>query len=306
MLLFERLLAAVGIKYRRRRKVLIAIMAIIPRTSTTRVGAIITATTRPGSSRSLSADCAIRNRLLFKLGIDHPRTTQGKKKMMMKGGESSRRVSYPSSTSSSSTASCSDSDDQDSQEDDIVVRQHTTRRRQVSSSSTDSSSHYTVPLKFKQDPQDLPLGQDNDDDSPSTLSEPPLCITTNCILANKKKTPKKSIKKSLYKSCIQFNPQVTVIPIPSHKTYPPEIHNALYLSRTEMSVNTIRNTREFIYEGWNWTNVIEEDGMYRSKVTKGPWVAGVLVHPAHVGGANVVSSKGNARGGGSRRRNPYL
>ena len=53
-------------------------------------------------------------------------------------------------------------------------------------------------------------------------------------------------------------------------------------------------------------NVIEEDGMYRSKVTKGPWVAGVLVHPAHVGtGANVVSS-GNARGGGSRRRNPYL
>jgi len=291
-------------------------MAIIQRTSTTRVGAIIATTTRPGiaplkMSRSSSTDCAIRNRLLFKLGIDHPRTTlQGKKKMLMKG--ESRRVSYPSSTSSSSTASCSDSDDQDSQEDDML-RQHATRRRQVSS-STDSSSHYTVPLKFNQDPQeDLPpLGQDNDyDDSPSTLSEPPLCITTNCILAtNKKKSPKKkksTLKKSLHKSCIQFNPQVTVIPIPSHTSYTPEVHNALYLSRTEMSVNTIRNTREFIYEGWNWYNAIEEDGMYRSKVTKGSWVAGMLVHPAHVGGvgANVVSS-GNARGGGSRRRNPYL
>jgi len=290
-------------------------MAIIQRTPITRVGAIIATTTRPGiaplkMSRSSSTDCAIRNRLLFKLGIDHPRTTQGKKKVLVKG-ESGRRVSYPSSdTSSSSTASCSDSDDQDSQEDDML-RQRTTRRQ--ASSSTDTSSHYTVPLKFNQDPQeDLlpPLGQDNDyDDSPSTLSEPPLCITTNCILAtNKKKSPKKkklTLKKSLHKSCIQFNPQVTVIPIPSHKSYPPEIHNALYLSRTEMSVNTIRNTREFIYEGWNWMNVIEEDGMYRSKVTKGEWIKGALVHPAHVGGANVVS-EGNARGGGSRRRNPYL
>ena len=284
-------------------------MAILQRTSTT-VGANIT-TTRPGSSRSSSADCAIRNRLLFKLGIDHPRTTlQGKKKMLMKGGESSRRVSYPSSTSSSSTASCSDSDDQDSQEDDIL-RQRTTRPRQVSS-STDTSSHYTVPLKFNnQDPQEdlQPLGQDNDyDDTPSTLSEPPLCITTNCILATNKKSPKKkklTLKKSLHKSCIQFNPQVTVIPIPSHTSYTPEVHNALYLSRTEMSVNTIRNTREFIYEGWNWLNAIEEDGMYTSKVTKGSWIKGMLVHPAHVGGANVVS-EGNARGGGSRRKNPYL
>ena len=277
-------------------------MAIIQWTSTTRPIAPI-----KSMSRSSSADCAIRNRLLFKLGIDHPRTTQGKKKMMVKGESNSRRVSYPSSTSSSSTASCSDSDDQDFEDD--MLRQHTTKRRQVSS-SMDSSSHYTVPLKFNQDPQDLSLGRDDADDSPSTLSEPPLCITTNCILATNKKSPKKkkkTLKKSLHKSCIQFNPQVTVIPIPSHQTYPPEIHNALYLSRTEMSVNTIRNTREFIYEGWNWMNVIEEDGMYTSKVTKGAWIKGMLVHPAHVGGvgANVVSS-GNARGGGSRRRNPYL
>ena len=210
-------------------------MAIIQRASTTRVDA----TTRPiaplkmSSRSSSSADCAIRNRLLFKLGIDHPRTTQGKKKvmMMMKGG---RRVSYPSSdTSSSSTASCSDSDDQDSQEDDDIIA------RQV------PSSHYTVPLKFKQNPQeDLPpLGQDNDyDDSPSALSEPPLCITTNCILATNKKSPKKkkTLKNSLHNNTIQFNPQVTVIPIPSHTSYTPEIHNALYLSRTEMSVNTIQ------------------------------------------------------------------
>ena len=238
-------------------------------------------------SRSSSADCAIRNRLLFKLGIDHPRTTQGKKMMMIKGGESSRRVSYPSSTSSSSTASCSDSSE-DSQDDDML-RQHTTTRRRSQASSVDTSPHYTVPLKFNQDPQDLPLGRDDADDSPSTLSEPPLCITTNCILANNKKTPKKktsTLKKSLHKSCIQFNPQVTVIPIPSHKSYPPEVHNALYLSRTEMSVNTIRNTREFIYEGWNWMNVIEEDGMYRSKVTKGSWIKGMLVHPVHVSGTS--------------------
>jgi len=58
---------------------------------------------------------------------------------------------------------------------------------------------------------------------------------------------------------IRFDPLVTVRSIPSHRSY-----------------DSRMRAREFIYEGWDWRNVIEEAGMYVCKAS-GEWV-----HPAHV------------------------
>jgi hypothetical protein len=43
-----------------------------------------------------------------------------------------------------------------------------------------------------------------------------------------------------------------------------------------MSFGIARNTCEFVYEGWDWRNAIEDVDMYVRKVS------GELVHPAHV------------------------
>ena len=75
---------------------------------------------------------------------------------------------------------------------------------------------------------------------------------------------------------IRFDPLVTVVPIPSHRSYDRRMRARLYATKDEISLDVVRNTREFMHEGWDWRNVVEEAGMHVCKAS-GKWV-----HPAHV------------------------
>ncbi|KAL7529737.1 hypothetical protein ACHAXR_003130 [Thalassiosira sp. AJA248-18] len=94
------------------------------------------------------------------------------------------------------------------------------------------------------------------------------------------------VSKTSRRSSIQFDTNVSAVNVPSHRSYSPELRAQLHVSKEELSYNTIRNTREFIYEGWDWRNVVEEDMMYTCGAS------GEYVHPAHVGR--------------TKRVNPYL
>ena len=252
--------------------------------STTRVIAI--------SRRSSSAD-AIRSRLLFKLGIvANPHLMDPTKRRI-----SPRRISSLS-TSASSVSSNSSSDHQDTQEEDNVddggIGNNTASLQP--SSSTETSDHYCIPIKFgKEESHEVQSSSSssasasntNEDTNKPNLFEPPISIS-NSISVSKEDTAsntnpynkkKSSAVLSPPPSSLTFSPLVKVIPIPSHKTYPPNIHSQLYQSKYEMTCNAARNTREYIYEGWgDFNNVIEEDGMYSMNKMNGT----MLVHPVHI------------------------
>ncbi|KAL7553989.1 hypothetical protein ACHAWF_018313, partial [Thalassiosira exigua] len=76
-------------------------------------------------------------------------------------------------------------------------------------------------------------------------------------------------------SLVRFDPSVAVVTVPS---YPPSTRSRLYIPKEELLHVAARNTREFVYEGWDWRNAVEEDGMY----TKASGECVEYVHPAHV------------------------
>lgn len=219
----------------------------------------------------------------------------------MKRRISPRRISSLS-TSASSVSSNSSSDNQDTQEEDNVddagIGNNTASLEP--SSSTETSDHYCIPIKFgKEDSHEVQSSSSssasasntNEDTNKPNLFEPPIRIsnsisiskedttsntTSNTNPSNKKKS---SAVLSPPPSSLTFSPLVKVIPIPSHKTYPPNVHSQLYQSKYEMTCNAARNTREYIYEGWgDFNNVIEEDGMYSMSKMNGT----MLVHPVHI------------------------
>jgi hypothetical protein len=61
---------------------------------------------------------------------------------------------------------------------------------------------------------------------------------------------------------IQFDPLVSVIPIPSHKVYDHYTCARLYASNVEATNPIAQNTQEYSYKLWDWQNIIEEVGMY--------------------------------------------
>lgn len=226
---------------------------------------------RGAITRRSSAD-VIRSRLLFKLGIYDPNFTNASTHHKIRcetfAGDNKEihQEQQPSLRRLSASSSSSSSQEEPSQDQDKNMHGL-------------AAGTYLVPLKFAQDLQ----GSDGHSphlisSNPSSTSsfseggdgydalEPPASINDKgCI-------PKS--KKSFF--TIQFDPSVTVIPVPSHRSHLPQDHAMLYTPREEMASSTVRNTREFIYEDWDWNNAVEEDGMYTCTTT------GEYVHPAHI------------------------
>lgn len=113
----------------------------------------------------------------------------------------------------------------------------------------------------------------NHDDANDPLSisiqDPPTSLISRLILE-----PDPTLKR---RRSVHFNHEVSVVPIPSRTSYTPYTQSRLYIGKKEMIRNARRNEREFVYEGFDWRNAVEEDQMY-SSLRMG---AGELVHPAN-------------------------
>jgi hypothetical protein len=74
---------------------------------------------------------------------------------------------------------------------------------------------------------------------------------------------------------IQFNDDVSVVPIPMRSEYSERVRARLWSDRFEIHDMASRNALEFAAEGWDWKNVIEDDGMFVCTAS------GELIHPVH-------------------------
>lgn len=74
---------------------------------------------------------------------------------------------------------------------------------------------------------------------------------------------------------ISFDEAVDVVSIPAKDEYEGPVREKIWASVDEIHQNAARNTVEFISEGWNWRNVMEDEGMYLCVVT------GERIHPVH-------------------------
>ncbi|KAL9179292.1 hypothetical protein ACHAXT_008582 [Thalassiosira profunda] len=77
---------------------------------------------------------------------------------------------------------------------------------------------------------------------------------------------------------VSLDPSVKVVPIPSHRSYSPQVRAKLHASKEELMHNASRNTREFVSEGWDWRTAVEETDMHHCPFSR------QLIHPAHLGG----------------------
>ena len=74
---------------------------------------------------------------------------------------------------------------------------------------------------------------------------------------------------------IQFNDDVSVVPIPMRSEYSERVRARLWSDRYEIHDMASRNALEFAAEGWDWRSVIEDDGMFVCTAS------GELIHPVH-------------------------
>ena len=205
---------------------------------------------RASSSRYPGRDGdTIRNRLLYKLGI-----------CASSSGDESSFQSYASMAfPENQNRRCRNASGPPIDVDYTIHAHHHVQTRTVPGRSQNSScpDPYWIPLKFALDADCQPPNQ-------FVFPEPPASINAlNPVSPRTKKN-------------VKFNASVSVVPIPSHRSYSPRIHSRIYTSKPELAASAARNTHEFTYEGWNWRNVIENDGLYVCGVS------GQLVHPAHV------------------------
>jgi hypothetical protein len=75
------------------------------------------------------------------------------------------------------------------------------------------------------------------------------------------------------KRIVHFDGDVVVRPIASHRAYSKRIRRTLWTSKDELNDHIHRNTAEFMAEGMDWKNVLEDDDMYMDAKT------GELIHP---------------------------
>lgn len=102
-----------------------------------------------------------------------------------------------------------------------------------------------------------------------SIQDPPTSLISRLILE-----PDPTLKR---RRSVHFNHEVSVVPIPSRTSYTPYTQSRLFIGKKEMIRNARRNEREFVYEGFDWRNAVEEDQMYSSLRMD----AGELVHPAN-------------------------
>ena len=160
------------------------------------------------------------------------------------------------------------------------------RREELRDQDARGSWHearYLVPLKFEQESKDahwphlMSMGDTSSSLLTSSLSgergggritDPPSQARRIRDIAPS--------GKSRRPVCVLFDPSVTIVPIPSRRSYDRRTRSRLHATKDEMISDIARNTLELAYEGWDWRNAIEEIDMYVHKAS------GELVHPAHV------------------------
>lgn len=106
--------------------------------------------------------------------------------------------------------------------------------------------------------------------SPSSLLDNKIFPTQQPLKNHDISTPSKK------DSRIQFNCDVSVVPIPSHSRYSDRVKKQLWSNSKEISMNARRNILEFSSEEWNWEKVLEEDAMYLDTHSN------ELIHPVHL------------------------
>lgn len=77
-----------------------------------------------------------------------------------------------------------------------------------------------------------------------------------------------------HKSQVEFQEEVSVVPIPMRTEYSQRVKSRLWCDKVELHENAQRNLVEFQAEGWNWRNVAEEAQMIVG-------ITGELIHPVH-------------------------
>mmetsp|Transcript_21274 Transcript_21274/g.31541 ORF Transcript_21274/g.31541 Transcript_21274/m.31541 type:complete len:181 (-) Transcript_21274:1228-1770(-) len=95
------------------------------------------------------------------------------------------------------------------------------------------------------------------------------------IFTAKKGRLSKSKITSRRKKSISFDESVEVVPIPKRDEYSSRVKQRLWANANEIHQNAARNTIEFLSEGWNWRNVMEDEGMHLCVAT------GERIHPIH-------------------------
>jgi len=234
------------------------------------------------ATRSSSSADMIRGRLLFKLGIYDPNFTNASIYQKIQREACFARTIKDTTTRTQNELSrpkqplppmCSVSREE-SKDQDKRCSSHEARYL-VPLVSEQESTHADIKYRLHL----MPMSDKSLLSSSSSLpgeidggciSDPPSQVSRiHGIAPNRQSGPKRPVN-------IRFDPLVTVRPIPSHRSFDRRMRARLYATKDEISFDVVRNTREFIYEGWDWRNVIEEAGMYVCKAS-GEWV-----HPAHV------------------------
>jgi hypothetical protein len=90
------------------------------------------------------------------------------------------------------------------------------------------------------------------------------------------------VRRPSRKRIVQFVPDVTVLPIESHRVYSKRLKKTLWTDSEELQDLAYRNQMEFAAEGYDYKQVLEDEEFYMDAET------GELVHPFWIDGHNCV------------------
>ncbi|CAB9524575.1 expressed unknown protein [Seminavis robusta] len=147
------------------------------------------------------------------------------------------------------------------------------------------------------------------DDSPQSTRE--ACHTTKVLnamgalwslqpLEQESDTTSTASSSEQHHHHVHFDPQVSVIPIPTRHDYSNRIRGFLWDTPAQMQTNILRNTLEFSADGWDWNRVLEEDAHYFNPTTC------QYIHPIHLEIAKMPFEEQQVLGVSDRYVNPAL